>query len=65
MQGGKVANIGGRDWIFPSEGQCMECHTGAAGFSLGAEMAQLEKDLTYAATGRTARSMSMRTGFRK
>ncbi len=57
VRGGKVVNIGGQDWIYPSEGQCMECHTGAAGFALGPEIAQLNKDITYPATGRLANQL--------
>ena len=57
VRGGKVVNVSGQDWIYPSEGQCMECHTGAAGFSLGAEIAQLNKDLAYPSTGRTANQL--------
>ena len=54
VRGGKVVTIGGQDWIYPSEGQCMQCHTSAAGFALGPEIAQLNRDKTYAATARTA-----------
>ncbi len=57
VRGGKTVTIGGQDWIYPSEGQCMACHTDAAGFSLGAEIAQLNKDLTYPSTGRTANQL--------
>jgi uncharacterized repeat protein (TIGR03806 family) len=57
VQGGKVINIDGQDWIYPSEGQCMECHTSAAGFALGPETAQLNKDFTYPQTGRTANQL--------
>jgi uncharacterized repeat protein (TIGR03806 family) len=57
VRGGKVVNINGQDWIYPSEGQCMECHTAAAGFALGPEIAQLNKDFTYASTGRTANQL--------
>lgn len=52
--GGKVVDIGGQDWIFPSESQCSQCHTAAANFVLGAETAQLNKDFTYPSTGTTA-----------
>jgi uncharacterized repeat protein (TIGR03806 family) len=45
--GGKTVNIGGQDWIYPSESQCMLCHTSAAGFALGPETAQLNMDHTY------------------
>ena len=57
VRGGKVVNISGQDWIYPSEGQCMECHTAAAGFALGPEVAQLNKEFTYASTGRTANQL--------
>ena len=57
VRGGKVVNINGQDWIYPSEGQCMECHTGAANFALGPEIAQFNKDFTYATTGRTANQL--------
>ena len=57
VRGGKVVEIDGQDWIYPSEGQCMQCHTGAAGFALGPEIAQLNKDITYASTGRLANQL--------
>lgn len=57
VRGGKIATIGGQDWIFPSEGQCMVCHTSAAGFSLGPETAQLNRDFTYPTTARTANQL--------
>lgn len=52
--GGEVVSIDGQDWIYPSGGQCLECHTAAAGRALGLETAQLNKDFTYPATGRSA-----------
>lgn len=55
--GGKIANIGGQDWIYPAEGQCMRCHTSAAGFALGPETAQLNKDFTYPSTQRSANQL--------
>lgn len=57
MQGGKTVNIAGQDWIYPSEGQCMECHTSAAGFALGPETAQLNKEFTYPSTQRIANQL--------
>jgi uncharacterized repeat protein (TIGR03806 family) len=56
--GGKVVDIGGQDWIYPSGAQCLNCHTAAAGRSLGLEVAQLNSDLTYAATGRTSNQLT-------
>ncbi len=57
VRGGKVVNVNGQDWIYPSEAQCMQCHTGAAGFALGPEIAQLNKDITYPSTGRLANQL--------
>ena len=44
-------------WIFPSGNDCLTCHTAAAGFALGLETAQLNRDFTYASTGRTANQL--------
>jgi len=58
VPGGAVRDIGGgQNWIFPSESQCLECHTNAAGRSLGLETAQLNRNYDYAATGRTANEL--------
>jgi uncharacterized repeat protein (TIGR03806 family) len=55
--GGKTATINGQDWVYPSGTQCQICHTQAAGFSLGLETAQLNRDLTYPTTGRSANQL--------
>jgi hypothetical protein len=55
--GGKSVQVGGQSWLFPSEAQCLVCHTAAAGRSLGLEIPQLNRPLTYAATGRTANQL--------
>jgi len=57
VRGGKTVSVAGQTWIFPSEGQCLECHTSAAGFALGPETAQLNRDLTYPSTQRTANQL--------
>ncbi|HSG64996.1 MAG TPA: PQQ-dependent sugar dehydrogenase [Gammaproteobacteria bacterium] len=57
VDGGKTTSVNGQDWIFPDGNGCLECHTEAAGFSLGLELAQLNGDLSYAATGRTANQL--------
>jgi hypothetical protein len=49
--------IGGQPWIYPSEGQCLECHTEAAGRSLGLETRQLAFNITYPQTGRDAHQL--------
>jgi uncharacterized repeat protein (TIGR03806 family) len=57
VQGGKTVAIGSQSWIYPSENDCLTCHTAAAGFALGLETAQLNRDFTYASTGRTANQL--------
>ena len=52
--GGKRVQVGNQAWVFPSESECLQCHTDAAGRSLGLETAQLNGDFTYSQTGRTA-----------
>lgn len=47
----------GINWHFPSAGQCLNCHTEAAGFTLGTEALQLNGNFTYAASGRTANQL--------
>src|SRR5690606_18980477 len=47
-----------QDWIYPSEGECLACHTTVAGFALGPETAQLNRDFLYTATGRTANQLA-------
>lgn len=57
VRGGKTKFISGQDWIYPSEGQCQQCHTVAAGITLGPEAGQLNGDLLYPATGRLANQL--------
>jgi uncharacterized repeat protein (TIGR03806 family) len=47
--GGKITAKGpaSQSWIYPSEGQCLVCHTGVAMFSLGPETAQLNREGNY------------------
>ena len=56
--GGKAKVIGTQTWIYPSEAECMECHTAAAGRRLGLESAQQNGNLTYPQTGRTANQIT-------
>jgi uncharacterized repeat protein (TIGR03806 family) len=57
VQGGKTVMVAGQSWIFPSENDCLSCHTAAAGFVLGPEAAQLNHDFVYSGTGRTANQL--------
>ena len=54
VTGGKSVTVAGQSWVFPSEAQCLSCHTQAAGRSLGLETAQLNGDLLYSQTQKTA-----------
>jgi uncharacterized repeat protein (TIGR03806 family) len=56
--GGKTVTIGSRNWLFPSEAQCLACHTSAAGRSLGLEIGQLNGALLYPQTGRVANQIT-------
>ncbi len=59
VQGGDTRDIGnGQRWIFPSESQCLECHTDAAARALGPEVAQLNRTFLYPRTGRSANELA-------
>jgi len=58
VQGGTTAVWGSQTWIYPSETQCLQCHTSAAGFSLGLEIPQLNGLFTYPQTNRTANQIT-------
>jgi uncharacterized repeat protein (TIGR03806 family) len=53
--GGKSVQVAGQSWLFPSESQCLLCHTNAAGRTLGLEIAQLNGQFGY--TARTANQL--------
>lgn len=52
----KSRPVDGITWFFPSRAECLQCHTGAAGRTLGLETLQLNRTLTYP-TGRTANQL--------
>ncbi len=56
--GGKEKPLANQVWSYPSRAQCLQCHTSAAGFSLGLEMQQLNKNFTYSQTGINAHQLS-------
>jgi uncharacterized repeat protein (TIGR03806 family) len=49
LRGGKRKDLGDQEWVYPSGGDCMTCHTRAAGFALGPETAQLNGPVEYRA----------------
>ncbi len=64
LSGGAMRDLGsGQQWLFPSESQCLECHTSAAGFTLGLRSDQLNRDLTYPQTQRTANQLDTLTAI--
>ncbi len=63
VTGGKTVQVAGQSWQFPSEEQCLQCHTSAAGRTLGLEIGQLNGDLLYPATGRTANQLTTLQGI--
>jgi uncharacterized repeat protein (TIGR03806 family) len=52
--GTKNRIVGTQTWVYPNQAQCFQCHTFAAGSSLGLETPQLNALLTYPQTGITA-----------
>jgi uncharacterized repeat protein (TIGR03806 family) len=51
LHGAMEQVIGGQPWFFPGgKEHCQKCHTAAAGFSLGLEIAQLNRDYQYPGT---------------
>ena len=45
-------------WSFPGRGECQGCHTAAAGGTLGLELAQLNREITYPSTGRRSNQLA-------
>jgi len=41
---GDAREVGGQTWTYPSRAECLQCHSGAAGRSLGLEMAQVDRE---------------------
>ncbi len=64
VSGGLTETIGTQDWTYPSEAQCLQCHTSGAGRSTGLETRQLNSSITYPATGRSGESAHHATGHR-
>ncbi|WP_373045698.1 PQQ-dependent sugar dehydrogenase [Vulgatibacter sp.] len=43
----KEVQVGEHAWAFPSRAQCMQCHSAAAGRSLGPETGQLDREVVW------------------
>lgn len=48
----------GLSWAYPNRSQCFQCHNPEAGNSLGLSLAQLNKAITYPATGETTNQLA-------
>ncbi len=57
VRGNKTKRVGTQDWYFPSQSDCVRCHTAAAGRALGPELGQLNGDFVYTATDRIANQL--------
>ena len=51
LTAGKSKTINNQVWKFPSRSQCMQCHTLAAGRTLGPETIQMNSEFLYPSTG--------------
>jgi uncharacterized repeat protein (TIGR03806 family) len=58
LPAGKTKQVGAQTWYFPSRAECMQCHTAAAGRTLGLENGQLNKPLLYPSTQRTGNQLA-------
>jgi uncharacterized repeat protein (TIGR03806 family) len=57
LPGKKTRTVEGQAWTFPGRGECMQCHTKAAGRSLGLEVGQLNGEFVYTATNRISNQL--------
>ena len=49
---------GNTTWAYPSRSQCLQCHSKAAGGTIGLETAQLNRDMVYDATHRISNQLA-------
>jgi uncharacterized repeat protein (TIGR03806 family) len=54
----KVKALGDAMWGYPSRNQCIQCHSKAAGGTLGFETAQLNGDAVYPSTNRISNQLA-------
>jgi uncharacterized repeat protein (TIGR03806 family) len=59
LEGSKSKGVGASQvWAYPSRSQCIQCHSAAAGGTLGLETAQLNRDSLYPTTNRLANQLA-------
>jgi uncharacterized repeat protein (TIGR03806 family) len=60
---GDTRTVKGKSWTYPSRAQCMQCHTDAAGGTLGLEAAQLARSFNYAGSAEDQLAALLRVGL--
>ena len=58
VRGGKTKPVGAQTWVFPSSAECTQCHTTAAGHTLGLETRQLNRLFNYYDSGLRANQLT-------
>ncbi len=58
-RGSRQIELGDRVWTLPTRADCLECHTRAAGRTLGLETAQLDRTVVDTATGSEISQISL------
>jgi uncharacterized repeat protein (TIGR03806 family) len=58
LPGSASKDVGGQTWTWPSRSQCIQCHSIAAGGTIGLETWQLNEDTTYPATNRLSNQLA-------
>lgn len=53
-----VSGVVGDSWAYPSRSQCIQCHSAAAGGTIGLETAQLNRDAVYPSTNRLSNQLA-------
>ncbi|HLL24020.1 MAG TPA: PQQ-dependent sugar dehydrogenase, partial [Kofleriaceae bacterium] len=59
LPAGKLRPLeGAQSWAYPSRTQCIQCHSVAAGGTLGLETGQLNRELVYTSTNRLSNQLA-------
>jgi uncharacterized repeat protein (TIGR03806 family) len=59
LAAGKLRTLGATQaWGYPSRSQCLQCHSRAAGGTLGFETAQMNRDAVYPSTNRRSNQLA-------
>jgi uncharacterized repeat protein (TIGR03806 family) len=58
LPAGKVKGLAAGAWTYPSRNQCIQCHSKAAGGTIGLETAQLNRDTVYPSTNRISNQLA-------